>query len=174
VSLTLFVGNHFHTDLHVPNFAQPTPLFLLSSFLSPLSLTRTGNCYTHQIPELGIFIVASPAGRAGIFSLTHYTPPQGGQPYYAFRLDHILPSRKKKGKTVIEEVWGRRMVGIAVGPVQGMLDGHDEHGEGVGRGLRDGKRRWRLMLHFEDHTIYSYELGKYGGGEAPGLGELVV
>jgi hypothetical protein len=135
-----------------------------------LSLTRTGNCYTHQIPELGIFIVASPAGRVGIFSLTHYTPPQG-QSYYAFRLDHILPSRQKKGKTVIEEVWGRRMVGIAVGPVQGMLDRDvGEEGGGVG----ESKRRWRLMLHFEDHTIYSYELGKYGGGEAPGLGELVV
>jgi hypothetical protein len=63
------------------------------------------------------------------------------------------------------------MVGIAVGPVQGMLN--QDAGE-EGRGMGAGKRRWRLMLHFEDHTIYSYELGKYGGGEAPGLGELVV
>jgi hypothetical protein len=155
---------------HFAESAQSTPLCLLPYCLSSRSLTQAGNCYTHQIPELGIFIVASPAGRVGIFSLTYYTPPQG-KCYYAFRLDHILPSKRKKGKTVIEEVWGRRMVGIAVGPVQGMLD---RDGGAEGRGMAEGKRRWRLMLHFEDHTIYSYELGKYVRGEAPGLGELVV
>ncbi|KAF2640918.1 hypothetical protein P280DRAFT_498710, partial [Massarina eburnea CBS 473.64] len=79
-------------------------------------------CYVKQIPELGIFIVASPAGRVGIFSLTKTT--YNGRDMYGFRLDHLLPSvtEGRDGKVVIEDVWGRRLVGVAVGPVQGMLD----------------------------------------------------
>jgi hypothetical protein len=89
-------------------------------------------------------------------------------------MDHVLPSAQRKGELVIEEVWGRRLVGVATGPVQGMLDrGEDADGD-VDMDKRDGGRRWRLMLHFHDHTVYSYELGKYRGGEAPGLGDLVI
>jgi len=105
-------------------------------------------------------------------------------------MDHLLPSSRHDGELVIEEVWGRRLIGVAVGPVQGMLDreqdadgdvdmggsysggrGGTTHGGSSG-GM--GGRRWRLMLHYHDHTVYSYELGKYGGSEAHGLGDLVV
>jgi hypothetical protein len=99
-------------------------------------------------------------------------------------MDHLLPSARHNGELVLDETWGTRLIGIAVGPVQGMLDRTDDavdDSDGGVEGLEDtgndgrlGGRRWRLMVHFQDNTVYSYELGKYGGGDAVGLGDLVV
>lgn len=132
------------------------------------------HCYATQIPELGVFIVASPAGRVGIFRLTKVVVEDTGQPLYSFRLDHLLPSIGREGETVLlEEVWGRRLVGVAVGPVQGMLDQPEDEERKERSGERGGGRRWRLMMTFHDHTVYSYELRK-PDEEAPGLGDLLV
>ncbi|KAF1967369.1 hypothetical protein BU23DRAFT_291850 [Bimuria novae-zelandiae CBS 107.79] len=109
--------------------------------------------FTAQIPDLGVFIVASPAGAAGIFRLTRTI--HEGREMIGFRLDHVLP-----GALGVDGE--EHLVGVAVGPVQGMLDGE---------GWEAGKRRWRLLMYWHDHTVSAYELGKFeeGEGELEGL-----
>ncbi len=81
-------------------------------------------------------------------------------------------------KTKIWDVEGARLIGVAAGPVQGMLDrsrGFGEESEEVlGSGGTSGNRRWRVMMYFTDHTVLAFELAKQRGGRVPGLGELVV
>ncbi|PVH98729.1 hypothetical protein DM02DRAFT_729695 [Periconia macrospinosa] len=193
------------------------PVMFMRNPLFPITTPATGSrgpippyhrhCYATQIPELGIFIVATPAGRVGIFSLTRAKHEFTEKVLFGFRLSAILPCKGDDGrkradgaKNVIADVWGKRLVGIAVGPVQGMLD---EEGGGGGaaataaHGISDdeddgeeqeeggeggkervdakvGPRRWRLIMQFHDHTVYSYELGKQLGSGVSGLGDLVV
>lgn len=95
---------------------------------------------------------------------------------FGFRLDHLLPFERQIGELGLGEA-GNRLVGIAVGPVQGMLD--QPEGAEMGERTRSpGARRWRLMMTYDNHTVLSYELGKYREREdtddAPGLADLVV
>ncbi|KAJ4289810.1 Mitochondrial DNA replication protein yhm2 [Kalmusia sp. IMI 367209] len=140
------------------------PLFSWEYPKSPPAINEDSyhrQCYVTQIPELSIFIVASPAHRVGIFRLTKTM--HNGKPFYAFRLDTVI----------FEHQPGLRLVGIAVSPIQGMLD--REEGEvDAGEERAGGARRWRLLLYSEDHTVRSYELGKYTGEEEPALDDLVV
>ncbi|KAH6642250.1 hypothetical protein C7974DRAFT_420559 [Boeremia exigua] len=119
------------------------------------------HCYTTQIPELGIFIVASPNGRAGIFSLTKSAKKNAG------------PANSK-----IWDVEGARLIGVAAGPVQGMLDRPDRFSNENEHIFEDagkpGMRRWRLMMYFTDHTVLAFEVAKQRDGAMPGVGELVV
>ena len=128
-----------------------------------------------QIPELGVFIVASPGGRCAIFSLVHVR--RGDEMAYGFQLEHQLPLGKRA--RVLEDEFddpdgdmeGMCLVGVAVGPVQGMWDGAED--VGPGRGL--GPRRWRLLMMYDDHTVVGYELGKIERDEeTPGLTDLIV
>lgn len=77
---------------------------------------------------------------------------------YAMRIDHILPfaSQERRGQRV-----EHLLVGLAVGPVQGML----------GR-KRGDVGRWRVMLTYEDHSVLVYEIGRAesGGGMVSGAG----
>lgn len=128
------------------------------------SLEAHRQCFTAQIPELGIFIVGSPAGRVGIFRLTQTLC--SGEIIYGFRVEHILPLQERRAG---EPGWGsaRQLVGVAVGPVQGMLNGRSGDGE-EGR-----RRRWRVMLYWRDHTVDTFEVGKWVEGD-DGLEGLVV
>jgi hypothetical protein len=123
-------------------------------------------CFTAQIPELGIFIVGSPAGRVGIFRLTQTLC--SGEIIYGFRVEHILPYQRQE--RVVGELGsgsGKQLVGVAVGPVQGMLD------ERGGDGVEGRRRRWRVMLYYGDHAVETFEVGKWVEGE-DGLEGLVV
>lgn len=134
------------------------------------------HCYTTQISELGVFIVASPNGRAGIFSLTKQNPNPAANPSYSFHLEYILPFANAADSTVCD-VEGARLVGVAAGPVQGMLDNPDEGSaseEWLAGGSKQGSRRWRLLMYFTDHTVLAFELGRRRAGEMPEVGELVV
>lgn len=76
-------------------------------------------CYFSQIPELGVFVVASPIGRAGLFSI-YWTKTKGQVlPQYGYRLEYLLPF-ESGNDTEVTNVKGARLVGVAVGPVQGM------------------------------------------------------
>lgn len=101
-----------------------------------------------QIVELGIVIVGSAKGRAGVISLTQAEEEgsKSRRPFYGCRIDWILPFRdqEEEGKRPIAP-----LLGIAVGPVQGML----------GR-QADFSRRWRLLMMYGDNSVLSYELGK--------------
>ncbi|KAF3034815.1 hypothetical protein E8E12_006749 [Didymella heteroderae] len=86
------------------------------------------HCYTTQIPELGVFIIASPDGRAGIFSLTKAMQSSRSRPQYSFHLEYVLPFANDN-KSKIWDVEGARLIGVAAGPVQGMLDESSEGDE---------------------------------------------
>jgi hypothetical protein len=125
-----------------------------------------------QIPELGIFIIGSPIGHAGIFSL-YYTKDEGQkQPRYGFKLEYLLPFQPQNENEVAGVPPGR-MIGMAVGPVQGMFDqpAHVTAEEGLGN-LQP--RRWRIILYYMCHTVLSFEISKPRRSASPGLSELVV
>jgi hypothetical protein len=166
------------TTLSLPVLTMRNPLYppqpyrhLSGTFINPVSSYHR-QCFTAQIPELGIFIVGSPSGRVGIFRLTRTSyRTKHCDELIGFRLDHLLPLTRTEVKYAIDEQWERQLVGIAVGPVQGMFDvGEDEEG----KIKHAGARRWRLMMYYHDHTVFAYELGKYGETGEVGLDELVV
>lgn len=135
------------------------------------------HCYTTQIPELGIFIIASPHGRAGVFSLTKAPESSKSRPQYSFHLEYVLPFANDD-KSKILDTEGARLIGVAAGPVQGMLDESGEVDEEEAGPTADSEkpmsRRWRIMMYFTDHTVLAFELGKLREGETPGVGELIV
>lgn len=101
------------------------------------------------IPELSLLVVASQKGRVGLFTLTRLEDDFADVgPVLMMRLDHILPL------TIHEKEFRPNipLMGMAVGPLQGK----DKDG-GVQR------RVWRLMLHYMDHTVLSYELKRDEG-----------
>ncbi|KAL0939303.1 uncharacterized protein CTRU02_205913 [Colletotrichum truncatum] len=113
-----------------------------------------------HVPELSLVIIGSAIGR--VILLTPTRSPYGfeGNDFtvkQGYRIDWVLPTRDddKAGRRP-----SRGLYGIAVGPVQ--------EGGASGCLLRpDGApapspalRRYRLMLHYRDHRILSYDIGR--------------
>ncbi|KAH7417077.1 hypothetical protein BKA64DRAFT_701865 [Cadophora sp. MPI-SDFR-AT-0126] len=100
------------------------------------------------IPELSLLVVASQKGRVALFTLTRLEDDFSAvAPVLMLRLDRILPP------TEHEEEFrpSVQLLGMAVGPLQGKD--------------RDGsmqRKIWRLILHYMDHTVLSYELKREG------------
>ena len=97
------------------------------------------------IAELGLVIVGSQVGRVALVSLTRPEDSFSNHgPVTLFRVDHILP-------TYTDEVKGLRpavpLMGIAASPLQGQ---------------QKDRKRWRLIMHFYDHSILSYEISREG------------
>lgn len=61
-----------------------------------------------------------------------------------FRLDLILPGKKQEDEGMKPNL---PLFGLAVGPLQTK--------KGIGRA-----GSWRLVLHYYDHTVLSYELSR--------------
>ncbi|PNH63499.1 hypothetical protein VD0002_g4888 [Verticillium dahliae] len=125
-----------------------------------------------RVPELSLVIVGSAVGQVVLLTPTtgdrgvnfaderkgHVPQGTDWSTRHGFRIDWVLP-------TQTDEDAGRRparpLYGIAVGPVQeggaeGMLLARPEGKTTAG----PGSRRYRLMLHYRDHTILSYELSR--------------
>jgi len=121
------------------------------------------------IPALGVVVLASQKGRAIVLSLARVPqsmkypegidPSLGQKTNYTLRAECILPfeSQEKAGQRPFSPLHG-----IAVGPIQGT--------ENVKNG---GKKRWRLIMMYQDHSILSYELQRAKGGEVS-VGDFVV
>ncbi|TKA61185.1 hypothetical protein B0A55_11780 [Friedmanniomyces simplex] len=108
------------------------------------------------IPALGVVLLASQKGRAVVLALTKLKAgsatryPAGvreslGPPKtnYAMRVECILPFAHQEMKNQRPFA---PLHGIAVGPIQGT------------EGLRDGRKRWRLLMMYQDHSVFSYEI----------------
>ena len=80
-----------------------------------------------------------------------------------------------------DRVWdveGARLIGVAAGPVQGMMDRSNKYSDDEEEVTKDDKelglRRWRVMMYYTDHTVLAFELGKRRRNQMPEVGELVV
>jgi hypothetical protein len=123
------------------------------------------HCFSTQIPELGIFIIASPVGRAAIFALTKSRESDA----YGFKLEYMVPFSSGTENEIVSPVDSRtRLMGVAVGPVQGTFD---QYGLDV---PKPRERRWRLLMYYTDHTVLSFELARRRAKGEPWLGDLVV
>ncbi|TRX97923.1 hypothetical protein FHL15_001133 [Xylaria flabelliformis] len=97
-----------------------------------------------HVPELSLVVAGSLCGRVVLITLTRPTSP-----HYSFkrgfRIEAILPKR-------IDEDNHLRpicpLLGVAIGPIPSA----GLHGRLL------GERRYRLMLHYYDHRILSYEV----------------
>ncbi|CAL3962288.1 unnamed protein product [Diplocarpon coronariae] len=104
----------------------------------------------HVIAELSLLVVASQKGRVGLFTLTRLEDcfSKKTAPILMFRLDLILPLCSHEG----DYRPMRPLLGMAVAPLQG-------------RGPCGAVQRkiWRLVLHYTDHSVLSYELKRDEG-----------
>ncbi|KAF2855153.1 hypothetical protein T440DRAFT_386704 [Plenodomus tracheiphilus IPT5] len=133
--------------------------------LDPLLAPSDRLCYLTQIPELGIFIVASPVGRAAVFSMNFTKVASTSEPEYGFSLEYILPF-DRDNDTELVNVPNARLVGLAVAPVQGKCTEQRQESR--------QSRRWRLLMYYTDHTVLSFELSKRSSSQTPDVNELVI
>jgi len=113
------------------------------------------NLYT-QIPQMGVVLVGSQAGRVAVLTLHQLEPkpfdPEAIGPVYTMRLDHLLPFSSQEQR---KQRPTQPLVGLAASPLQGS--------RGTG-----SSARCRIMLLYQDHTILSYEIVRedVGGAES--------
>jgi len=149
---------------------QPTPWDLSRNISERISMY-------HHIPDLGLVILGSLAGRVAVLSLTrpperHSFGPSGsdaakasssrGPPARegarirrAFRVEAVLPRKAEEDKNL--RPWCT-LHGIAVSPAP------DHRTEGLRSTVPGGgwrPRAWRLILHYVDHTILMYDIAKH-------------
>lgn len=113
-----------------------------------------------QIPDLGVLLVGSAAGRVAVFSLHQLHPnpfhEDPRRPVHTMRLDHILPlesqeHRNERPLTVL--------IGLSASPVQGHAHTIDADGGHEDVEASDNRsRRWRILMLYRDQTMLSYEL----------------
>ncbi|KAI5301172.1 hypothetical protein KEM55_001813 [Ascosphaera atra] len=137
------------------------PLEEAANYRSRLSSIERFNLVL-QIPELGVIVAALQKGRVGIFTLTD-VPHEGP----TLRLDHIFPSDDERPPV--------SLYGIAAAPIDEQrfpctpasatavrsknLDEGAPDEETASRWLgKQFTRRYKLILHYIDHTILHYEL----------------
>ena len=97
-----------------------------------------------HVPELSLVVAGSMCGRVALVTLTRPKAHQPGLPKRGFKAEMILPTESQEDR-------GLRpicpLLGVAVSPVF-QADG------------RERSKRYRLMLHYYDLRILSYELSR--------------
>ncbi|KAJ0365657.1 hypothetical protein COL154_004236 [Colletotrichum chrysophilum] len=120
-----------------------------------------------HVPELSLVVVGSAIGRVVLLTPTRTAYPhglrrEGFKVKNGFRIDWVLPTRadEEAGKRP-----NRSLYGIAVGPVQEAgAPGCLLRADGAAA-PSPATRRYRLMLHYRDHRILSYDIGRDEKGE---------
>ncbi|RDL36762.1 uncharacterized protein BP5553_06114 [Venustampulla echinocandica] len=104
------------------------------------------------IPELSLVVVASQAGVVALITLTKLEDGFSTRgPVVMFRLDYILPFKNHRTHS------GTGLLGIAVSPVW--------TGQPGGSKSCAGPQRWRLILHYRNFHLLSYELYRDGNND---------
>jgi hypothetical protein len=105
------------------------------------------------IPELSLVLVASQIGRVALITITRPVQRDSRLGHIvSMRVDLILPFSDEESEEKIRPSHG--LLGMAVGPMQ------NERKKMEARGAGEGPRWWRLMLHYFNHTILSYEISR--------------
>lgn len=112
-----------------------------------------------HIPELSLVVVGSPIGRVLLVTPTKLGSPVTSKTpwkcwHHGLRVEHVLPrqSDEENFRPVL-----RPLHGLAVGPVQS----NENRGGNMTNGTTTPKR-FRLMLHYRNHDILTYELVREG------------
>ncbi|RBR09780.1 uncharacterized protein FIESC28_09737 [Fusarium coffeatum] len=109
-----------------------------------------------MVPELSLMVIGSPIGRVVLITLTRRARTgehDQGSWEHGFRVEWVLPTKSDEDKhRKVKNL--RPLHGMALGPVQV----GDDVGGKVGGGGPAMPRRYRLMLHYRNHDILSYEL----------------
>ncbi|KAG6229993.1 hypothetical protein E4U25_007327 [Claviceps purpurea] len=114
-----------------------------------------------HIPELYLIVIGSAIGRVMLITPTRLAHPiekADGVLHHGLRLEWVLP---RKSDEAVFRTRKRPLHGMAVGPVQ--TDGVMDHGLGKQRGWAEAAampKRYRLMLHYRNHDILTYELSR--------------
>ncbi|KAJ6446013.1 pyridine nucleotide-disulfide oxidoreductase family protein [Purpureocillium lavendulum] len=112
-----------------------------------------------HVRDLSLVVVGSPTGRVLLLTPTRLEKAMQfrlGELRYGFRVDWVLP--RKSDEKVCRKTM-RPLHGMAVGPMPGTgseAGPDDSHGSGA----CGGPRRYRLMLHYRNHDILTYEIGR--------------
>ncbi|KAH8819165.1 CRT10-domain-containing protein, partial [Xylogone sp. PMI_703] len=118
------------------------------------------------IEELNLVVVASQVGRVALLTLTRPEDSWSTNgPVTLFRVDMFLPFRKQEDEGLRPVV---PLLGMTVGPMQSkdMIHKDEEASSSVPGSRRvtglgvDSRRRWRLILHYYDHTVLTYEISR--------------
>ncbi|RDA85186.1 hypothetical protein CP532_2373 [Ophiocordyceps camponoti-leonardi (nom. inval.)] len=108
-----------------------------------------------HVPELWLVVAASATGRVVLLTPTRLGRKieyEGMPLKVAFRVEWILPRRSDEMRTWREP---RPLHGMAVGPVQ--VSSVEAAAAGAAAGA-SRPRRFRLMLHYSNHDILTYEV----------------
>lgn len=91
-----------------------------------------------------MIVIGSQAGSVALITLTRPELYSPNGPVVSFRVECILPRTEDEEEGLRPNL---PLFGIAVGPLQVAKAGL-------------GNRRWRIILHYYDHTVLSYELSR--------------
>ncbi|PHH68541.1 hypothetical protein CDD82_481 [Ophiocordyceps australis] len=108
-----------------------------------------------EVAELSLVVVGSATGQVMLLTPTRLARARRAAEArleHGFRIEAILPLLPDEQKNRRN---ARPLHGVAVAPVQegGAEDGHG--GQGV-KGM--GPRRYRVMMHYRNHDVWSYEI----------------
>jgi hypothetical protein len=111
-----------------------------------------------QIPELSLLVIGSATGRVLLVTPTRMGGPNravyGEAWEYGFRIEAVLPRASDERKYC--HLSGRRPLhGLAVGPAMYESEGRGKDAERPG-----GPKRFRVVLHYRNHDIWTYEVGR--------------
>jgi hypothetical protein len=121
----------------------PTRVTPRIPLISPREIARFN--MVCRIPELHLVLIASQSGSVIVLGLTKvFSSTYDLDPFLTCRVEKQLP---------LPQHWKYMprcpLLGIAASPLQGSREG--------GFGVRMW-RRWRVLLHYYDHTVLSYEI----------------
>lgn len=106
-----------------------------------------------HVPELSLVVVGSPMGRVLLLTPTRLSTRvsvEDGFWSHGLRVEWVLP---RDSDDICHDKQRRPLHGVAIGPVQ------DERGVGSQGSVRASvPRRYRLMLHYRNHDIASFEI----------------
>ena len=116
-----------------------------------------------HVPELNLVVLGSLCGRVALLRLTKTAKLFHGVPVRrGFRVEAILPRRLEEDGMI--RPWCT-LHGIAISPMPGpRTDGISLRGQG-NESQEPVLKKWRLVLHYLDHTILTYIIMRSKDGE---------
>ncbi|KAJ8104869.1 hypothetical protein ONZ43_g7651 [Nemania bipapillata] len=101
-----------------------------------------------HVPELSLVVAGSMCGRVALITPTRLSDPHHSF-QRGFRVEAILPKRTDEDRRLRPMCL---LFGVAIGPIPSDKGSKTFYDHSL------GERRYRIMLHYYDHRILSYEV----------------